>query len=183
VAGTVAAQGEIGLVPLIAVAWASAGARRQRRASGSVGAWGRAALHRHAPRLGISPAVIASVEGYFRRHGGQAVLVGRWIGVVRSVAPFLAGASGLPYRRFLPWSVAGAGVWSAVFATLGYVFWESFDVVLDRAGQATGAAAVLAALVLVGRWRTAQRRRDRPTRAAHHRPPVDRLPVAGGVPG
>jgi membrane protein DedA with SNARE-associated domain len=175
VAGTVAAQGEIGLVPLIAVAWASAAL------GDSAGFWlgrrmGRAALHRHAPRVGISPAVVASVEGYFRRHGGQAVLVGRWIGVVRSVAPFLAGASGLPYRRFLPWSVAGAGAWSAVFATLGYVFWESFDVVLDRAGQATGAVAVLAALVVVGRWRTAHRRR-------HHRPPVDRLPVAGGVAG
>jgi membrane protein DedA with SNARE-associated domain len=181
VAGTVAAQGEIGLVPLIGVAWVSA------TLGDSVGFWlgrrlGRAALHRHAPRLGISPALIASVEGYFRRRGGQAVLVGRWIGVVRSVAPFLAGASGLPYRRFLPWSVAGAGAWSAVFATLGYVFWESFDVVLDRAGQASGAVAVLAALVVLVRWRRAHRRRDRPTHAVRRRPPVDRLPLAGGVP-
>ncbi|CAA9538890.1 MAG: hypothetical protein AVDCRST_MAG79-1660, partial [uncultured Thermoleophilia bacterium] len=178
VAGTVAAHGEIGLLPLIAVAWIAA------TLGDSAGFWlglrlGPAALHRHAPRLGLSPAVIASVEGYFRRRGGQAVLIGRWIGVVRSVAPFLAGASGLPYRRFLPWSVAGAGAWSAVFATLGFVFWESFDVVLDRAGQVTAAVGVLAAIVLARRWLRLHRRR--PTRPpTRPRRPVDPLVAAGG---
>ena len=46
---------------------------------------------------------------------------------MRALAPFIAGASRMPLRRFLPYDVLGAGAWAATFATLGYVFWHSFD--------------------------------------------------------
>ena len=60
-------------------------------------------------------------------NGRKTILLGRWVGFVRPLMPFLAGASGLSYRRFLPYDVLGAGAWAATFATLGYVFWHSFD--------------------------------------------------------
>jgi hypothetical protein len=47
------------------------------------------------------------VEGFFVHHGAKAILLGRFIGIVRAVAPFLAGASGLRLRAFMPWSVIG----------------------------------------------------------------------------
>jgi undecaprenyl-diphosphatase len=76
------------------------------------------------------------VEGYFDRHGGKTILVGRFIGLVRALAPFIAGASGLTYRRFIPFSVVGTGLWATAFCVLGYVFWRSFDQVAHLAGQA-----------------------------------------------
>ncbi len=40
----------------------------------------------------------AQVEGYFSRHGGKTILIGRFIGLVRALAPFIAGSSGMRYR-------------------------------------------------------------------------------------
>jgi membrane protein DedA with SNARE-associated domain len=42
-----------------------------------------------------------------RRYGGRAVLIGRWVGVLRALVPAAAGDSGLPYGTFLVWNVAG----------------------------------------------------------------------------
>ena len=97
---------------------------------------GRGFLERHGPRVKITHERLNQVEGYFDRHGGKTILIGRFIGLVRALAPFIAGASGLAYRRFLPYSVVGTGLWSTVFCVLGYIFWRSFDKVADIAGKA-----------------------------------------------
>ena len=55
---------------------------------------------------------LEQVEGYFDRHGGKTILIGRFIGLVRALAPFIAGASGLTYRRFIPFSIVGTGLWA-----------------------------------------------------------------------
>ena len=55
------------------------------------------------------------------------IIVGRFIGFVRPIMPFIAGASQMPLRRFLPYDVLGAGAWATTFCVLGYVFWRSID--------------------------------------------------------
>ena len=126
VGGLVAGQGQISLFVLIAIVWACA-------VAGDVTSFflgrklGRGWLLRHGERLKITEERLQTVEGFFERRGGATVLVGRFIGFVRPLAPFLAGAARMPFRRFLPYDVLGAGAWTAVFATLGYVFWRSFD--------------------------------------------------------
>ena len=50
---------------------------------------------------------------FFDRHGGKAILIGRFVGLVRAIAPFLAGSSGMPLRRFVPYDVIGAGLWGS----------------------------------------------------------------------
>ena len=97
---------------------------------------GRGFLERHGPRVKITHERLEQVEGYFERHGGKTILIGRFIGLVRALAPFVAGSSGLAYRRFLPFSVIGTGLWATLFCVLGYVFWRSFDQVAHIAGQA-----------------------------------------------
>jgi membrane protein DedA with SNARE-associated domain len=68
--------------------------------------------------------------------GGKTIIVGRFIGVVRSVAPFVAGSSRMPPRRFIPATFIASGLWAASFSLLGYVSWQAFD----RAAElATGA--------------------------------------------
>jgi membrane protein DedA with SNARE-associated domain/membrane-associated phospholipid phosphatase len=133
--GVIAGQGEIDLVPLIGLVWTCA-------VLGDTTSFylgrrlGRRFLERHGPRVKITPERLTSVEGYFDRHGGKTILIGRFIGLVRALAPFIAGASGMPYRRFIPFSIVGTGLWSTAFCVLGYIFWRSFDQVAHLAGQA-----------------------------------------------
>jgi membrane protein DedA with SNARE-associated domain len=126
VGGLVAGQGQISLFVLIAITWACAVAGDLT--SFALGRrLGRGWLLRHGARLKITEDKLDTVEGFFDRRGGATILVGRFIGFVRPLAPFLAGAARMPLRRFLPYDVIGAGLWTATFATLGYVFWQSFD--------------------------------------------------------
>ena len=126
VGGVVAGQGEISLFVLIGITWACAVAGDL--ASYTAGRrMGRAWLLRHGERLKITEERLKVVEDFFERRGGSTILIGRFIGFVRALAPFIAGTSRMPLRRFLPYDVLGAGAWAATFATLGYVFWHSFD--------------------------------------------------------
>ena len=85
--GVVAAQGGVSLPLIVLVAWTAAAAGDL--ASFALGRrLGRPFLLTHGPRVGVSPKRLATVDGFFDRHGGKAILVGRFIGIVRAVAPF-----------------------------------------------------------------------------------------------
>jgi membrane-associated protein len=61
-------------------------------------------------------------ERYFERHGGITVLLSRFMPIVRTFAPFVAGIGHMPYLRFQAFNVAGALAWVALFLLGGYVF-------------------------------------------------------------
>jgi membrane protein DedA with SNARE-associated domain/membrane-associated phospholipid phosphatase len=155
--GVIAGQGEIDLLPLIGVVWLCAVLGDST--SFFVGRrLGRAFVIRHGPKVKITPQRLRQVEGYFGRHGGKTVLIGRFIGLVRALAPFVAGSSRMAYRRFLPFSVVGTGLWSTAYCLLGYVFWQSFDKAAKVAGQAVFAFGVTVFVVVAVVW-TARRLR------------------------
>jgi membrane-associated protein len=141
VGGVVASRGGVELVPLIGLVWLAAGA-------GDLVSFllgrrlGRPFLARHGAGVGLGPERLAKVERFYDRHGGKAVLLGRFTGLVRAVSPFLAGASGLTLRRFVPWSLVGALLWSATFILVGYAFSESFAQSGEAASQITLALAL-----------------------------------------
>jgi undecaprenyl-diphosphatase len=126
VGGLVAGQGEISLMLLIAIVWTCA-------VLGDLTSYalgrrlGREFMVKHGARVKITEERLQQVEEFFERRGGATILIGRFIGLVRAIAPFIAGASGMPLRKFLPYDVLGAGLWSSGFCLLGYVFWQSFD--------------------------------------------------------
>jgi membrane protein DedA with SNARE-associated domain/membrane-associated phospholipid phosphatase len=126
VGGLVAGQGQISLLALIAVVWGCA-------VLGDVTSYelgrrlGRQWLLRHGERLKITDERLDQVEGFFERRGGATILIGRFLGFVRPIAPFIAGASKMPFRRFLPYDVLAAGAWSTTFCVLGFLFWRSID--------------------------------------------------------
>jgi membrane protein DedA with SNARE-associated domain/membrane-associated phospholipid phosphatase len=179
--GVIAGQGEISLLPLIGLVWICAVAGDTT--SFFIGRrLGRRFLERHGPKLKITHQRLDQVEGYFDRHGGKTILIGRFIGLVRALAPFIAGASGMAYRRFIPFSIVGTGLWSTAFCVLGYVFWRSFDRVAHIAGQAVFGFGLTVA-VIVGVV-TAYRRREeiRAWLKAHDRHPLVRPLFAVGRP-
>ena len=153
--GLVAGQGRIDVLTMIAIVWAAA-------VAGDLTSFylgrrlGRAFMVKHGARVQITEERLRQVERFFDRHGGKAILIGRFVGLVRAIAPFLAGSSGMPLRRFLPYDVIGAGLWGSSFVLLGYVFWQSFSQLVAYAKKgalALGAVIVLAvAIVWVVRW-------------------------------
>jgi membrane protein DedA with SNARE-associated domain/membrane-associated phospholipid phosphatase len=126
VGGLVAGQGRISLMVLIAIVWTCA-------VLGDLTSYtlgrrlGRGFMVRHGARVKITEERLQHVEAFFERRGGMTILIGRFIGLVRAIAPFVAGASRMPLRKFLPYDVLGAGLWATTFCVLGYVFWRSFD--------------------------------------------------------
>jgi membrane protein DedA with SNARE-associated domain len=112
---------------------------------------GRRFIHRHGTRLGMTAPRVDRVEQFYARHGAKAILVGRFVGIIRAVSPFLAGSSGLRFRAFLPWSLLGTLVWASAFTLVGYAFSESFSQATGALTHGAFALALVAAVLLAVR--------------------------------
>jgi membrane-associated protein len=155
--GVVAAQGDVSLPAMILVAW-SAAALGDFTSLMLGRRLGRRFLIARGPRLGVTAERLGRVEAFFDRHGPKAILVGRFIGIVRAVAPFLAGASGMRVRAFLPWSLLGTLLWSSAFTLVGYAFHRSFASAAGTLTHGALALAVVAAVALALREHRRARR-------------------------
>jgi undecaprenyl-diphosphatase len=119
---------------------------------------GRPWLIKHGRRFGLRHTRLEKAEAFFKRHGGKAVFLGRFIGFARALVPFLAGSSRMPYRQFLPYNAAGAVIWGVGFTLLGYALGASWQIAEKWIGRGTLILAGLAVLAFIG-WRWWQRRR------------------------
>jgi membrane protein DedA with SNARE-associated domain len=102
---------------------------------------------------------ITRLQDVLATRGAVALVAARWTAFVRTIVPALAGASGMPYRRFAPWNALGALTWGTTSVALGAVAGRSYAEVqawLGGAGAAllVGAVAVVA-LVALRRRRSA----------------------------
>ncbi|QNM96099.1 DedA family protein [Chitinimonas koreensis] len=61
-------------------------------------------------------------HAFYERHGGKTVAMARFVPVVRTFAPFVAGMAQMPYLRFLGFSVLGTLAWVGILVPLGYLF-------------------------------------------------------------
>jgi membrane protein DedA with SNARE-associated domain len=148
--GAVARDGHISITLLFAFVWiAAVGGDTTGYLLGRK--LGRGFLSRHGPRFGISPQIVARVEGIFDRHGGKAIILGRFIGVARAVTPFLAGTSHISLRRFLAFDLPGAGAWAGAFLAVGYLVAASASGAASlshKIGVGIGALAAVGAVAL-----------------------------------
>ena len=145
--GAVAGQGAIDIYLLIAIAWFAAWAGDTT--SFFIGRrLGREFVLRHGPRVGISHERFEKVEDYFSRHGGKTIFIGRFISLVRALAPFIAGSSGMRYRAFVPYSILGTGLWASAHILIGYFFSRSIETGAEYAGK--GAFLLGTLIVVVG---------------------------------
>ena len=93
----------------------------------SIGRWaGRGIIHRAQtkPRWGrwVNPAYIARAHEFFERHGGKAIVLGRFVPIVRTFVPFVAGAAEMSRGSFALYNITGSVAWVGICIGAGYVF-------------------------------------------------------------
>lgn len=81
---------------------------------------------------------------FFARHGGPAVVGGRFVAFVRSFLGIAAGMGGMPFGSFAAWNAVGAAVWGGCFAGLGFVFGRN----LPRLERGLAAAGLTVAVLV-----------------------------------
>jgi membrane-associated protein len=84
-------------------------------------------------------------EEFFLRHGGLAVFLSRFMPIIRTCAPFVAGIGRMPYARFLAWNLAGGCAWVLLFIWGGFLF-GNIPLVKQHFGLVT-LAIIIASLV------------------------------------
>ncbi|MFJ6619355.1 DedA family protein [Kitasatospora sp. NPDC091335] len=82
---------------------------------------GRAFVHRWGRYVLLTPARMERADDFFARHGGKVVTVARFVDGLRQYNGVIAGTSEMPWRRFLPYNLLGAVLWTAVWGTFGYL--------------------------------------------------------------
>ena len=113
----------------------------------------------------IDQAALKKTHDFYERHGGKTVMSGRFVPIVRSFAPLVAGASGMDFHKFQIFNVLGALIWVVSLVYGGYLF-GNVPIIRDNLGiiLIVGIAAVLGPLVLAAllRWSARFRRAPRP---------------------
>ncbi|MBT2675670.1 DedA family protein [Streptomyces sp. ISL-14] len=106
---------------------------------------------------------VGRAQVFLMRHDGKAVVMGRFIGFVRTFLPFVAGASGMPYRRFFSYSAVASLLWGIGNVLLGYFAGAAIIELLHAVGLIAVAALAAAAVTVfvVVRIHTRRRRAER----------------------
>ncbi|TDS79727.1 membrane-associated protein [Amnibacterium kyonggiense] len=67
----------------------------------------------------LKTARLRETEAFFQKYGGRALVLGRFVPVIRTYVPLAAGSARYPYRRFLPWNLLGAFLWAVGVTVVG----------------------------------------------------------------
>lgn len=70
----------------------------------------------------FKPSRVDKAHKFFEKHGPKTVLLARFVPIVRTFAPIVVGAAEMPYKTFLPYSIAGGLLWISSMVLAGYFF-------------------------------------------------------------
>jgi membrane protein DedA with SNARE-associated domain len=107
---------------------------------------GREVLEARGPFRSYRVNAIAAGDRFFKRHGGKAVFLARWVALVRVAAAWLAGINKMPFKHFFFWNALGGITWGVTFGLVGYYGGKAAAHVLSQVGIA---GAVILGLMLI----------------------------------
>ena len=100
--------------------------------------------------------LLARTQRFYEKHGGKTIILARFVPIVRTFAPFVAGIGQMSYARFAMFNVVGAVVWVVLFVALGHAF-GNLPVVKRNFQYVILAIIVLSVLPIVFEWWRARR--------------------------
>ncbi|HWZ72734.1 MAG TPA: DedA family protein [Casimicrobiaceae bacterium] len=121
-------------------------------------------LRPHESRLGrwLKPEYMKRTHLFYEKYGGFTIIIGRFVPVVRTFAPFLAGVGQMAYRKFLTYNVIGGVAWVGLLTYSGYLFGNIPWVKENLAWIVLGIVAV-SLMPIVFQWMREKRaRKQRP---------------------
>jgi membrane-associated protein len=120
VAGTLAAGGVMNIHALVLLLIAAAVIGDS--VNFAIGRWIGPRVFRYDDSWFFKKAYLERTHRYFERYGGRTIIIARFVPVVRTYAPFVAGIGAMPYRRFFFFNMVGGVLWVALIAYAGYLF-------------------------------------------------------------
>ena len=76
----------------------------------------------HVVSRWIKPVYLQKTHQFYEKHGGKTIILARFVPIVRTIAPFVAGVGEMTYRRFLAFNVVGGIVWPVICIYAGFWF-------------------------------------------------------------
>ncbi len=97
---------------------------------------------------------LQKTHAFFEIHGGKTIVLARWLPVVRTFAPFVAGVSEMSPRKFQLYNVSGAALWVVTLVAAGY-FFGNIPLIRDHLNTIVliGVAAAVVPVAAAGVWR------------------------------
>jgi len=105
----------------------------------------------------INQDALEKTHIFFEKHGGKTIILARFVPLVRSFAPFVAGLSNMDQKKFQIFNVVGAALWSGILTVCGY-FFGNLPVIRDNLNEIVliGALAAIVPTIFAGIWRFIQ---------------------------
>ena len=114
------------------------------------------------PRKHLRPEHVERAHEFYERHGGMAIVLARFLPIVRTLAPFVAGVARMEIHRLLLFAAIASALWVTIFVGAGYWFGTA-EWVQDYLALALAIAAAASALPGVVIWMVHRLRRGRAT--------------------
>jgi len=123
---------------------------------------GPRAFRPHETKLGrwLKPEYLDRTHRFYEKYGGFTIIIGRFVPIVRTFAPFLAGVGAMTYRKFLAYNMIGAAAWVAMLVYAGYLF-GNIPWVKDNLAYIVVAIVVVSVLPMVLQFLRERRARKR----------------------
>jgi membrane-associated protein len=122
-----------------------------------IGRWAGPKVFRAEESRWFSRKYLERTHAFYERHGGKAIIIARFVPIVRTYVPFVAGIGTMSYARFLGFSVVGALLWVVSLCQAGYWF-GNIPAVKDNLGAVIVVIVAVSVMPIAVQYLRARRR-------------------------